>query len=70
MFKLIYLALLTGCVTDVPCPKSLGGPKEMCDMLIIPTPADPLYDMLTDLNSAHQLLKPDAALSSKEDKTE
>lgn len=50
MFKLIALVLLAmgsvSCVTGVLCPERLDFPKgARCDVLIIPTPWDPICDI-------------------------
>ncbi len=40
------IVFLTGCMTNVPCPENMNRPGELCHVLMIPTPMDPVVASL------------------------
>lgn len=54
---MVIVFALTGCMTGRPCPKSLGGPKETCTVIIIPGPQDVFTDTLQAAGTLRTVFK-------------
>lgn len=61
------LMLLTGCMTNVPCPPGLGEPGEMCVALQIPTHDDVVGDTIEAVGSAVELYQAGRAVYGEEE---